>query len=197
LPDLSAIPPPPREVLLRELRARVGELVPGGRVLAEELLGLDSRIDLVLAEPSGRAAIVLVGGDSEGLTLVGRAVAQRAWVEARLPDWLQLAPGLGLRPEAGVRALLLCPGFCAETRAAARALGADALALISWRYIRDGARTALLLQPEEGLERAAGPPRAPAASPRRAASNAPVFRTGLSDADLGLTREELDELERA
>lgn len=195
--DPFAIPPPPREVLLRELRARIGELVSGGRVLAEDLLGLASRIDLVVAEPSGRAALVLVGGDSEGLALVGRAVAQRAWVEARLPDWLQLAPGLGLRPEAGVRALLLCPAFCAETRAAARALGGEALALISWRWIREGARTALLLQPEEGSERAAGPPRAALASPRSAAPHAPVFRTGLSDADLGLSREEREALEGA
>jgi hypothetical protein len=183
--------------MLRELRARVGELVPGGRVLAEALLGLASRIDLVLAEPSGRAALLLLGGDSDGLALLGRAVAQRAWVEARLPDWLQLAPGLGLRPEAGVRALLLCPSFCPETRAAARALGGDAVALISWRWIRDGARTALLLQPEEGLERASSPQRAPEASPRPLPPHAPVFRTGLSDADLGLSREELAELEGA
>ncbi len=186
-------------MLLRELRARIGEVVPGGRVLAEELLGLASRIDLVVAEPSGRVTLLLLGAEGEDLALVGRALAQRAWVEERLPDWLQLAPGLPLRSEAGVRACLLCPSFCAETRAAARALGADALALVSLRGLREGARTALWLAPEEGSRpaRAAAPAPAPRPQPPVLAPAPPLFRTGLSDADLGLSPAELEDLEPA
>jgi hypothetical protein len=197
VPDPAPSPPPAREEQLRELRARIGELVPGGRVLAEDLLGLESRIDLLAAEPSGRAVLVLVAGEADGLALVGRALAQRSWVQARIPDWLQLAPELGLRAEAGVRALLVGPAFCAETRAAARALGDEAVGLACGVWIREGARMALLLRPGEAPPgRPAGARRAPAPAPRPAGPSGPVFRTGLSDADLELSRAELEELGR-
>jgi hypothetical protein len=81
-------------------------------------LGANARIDFVAVEPPGRVVLILVGEDGEDLELIGRALAQRAWVEPRLRDWIQLGPNLGLMPNAGVRAILLCPAFRAETLAA-------------------------------------------------------------------------------
>jgi hypothetical protein len=112
---------------------------------------------------------------------VTRGLAQKAWVEPRLRDWLQLAPHLGVRPEMGVRLLLLCPGFRAESRAAASALAPDAPELILYRCLRNGASVDALLEP---LDNAPAAP-APAAP----------FRTGLTDADLGISPEERREFE--
>ncbi len=94
LPDLSLTAPPARAELLAQLGSRLTELIPGARLLAERVLGADSRIDFIVAEPSGRVILVLVGEEGQDLELIGRGLAQRAWVEARLRDCLQLAPNL-------------------------------------------------------------------------------------------------------
>ena len=187
MPKLVLTPLPPRADLLRQLRPRIDELAPGVRIVAEGLLGAEARIDFVGVETSGRVVLVIVGTNEEDLALVGRALAQRAWVEARLRDWLQLAPGLGMHPESGVRVWLLAPRFGAESLAAARAAGGVALG--TYRCVRNGGvdTDALVEVLEEGSERdapASGPPRAPA-----------LFRTGLSDAELGLTAAERREFD--
>jgi len=187
LPKLAFASLPPRADLLRQLRPRIDELAPGLRIVAENLLGADARIDFVGVETSGRVVLVIVGTDEEDLALVGRALAQRAWVEARLRDWLQLAPNLGVRPESGVRVWLLAPRFGAESLAAARAAGGVALG--SYRCVRNGGLEpdALVEALAEGSELempAFAPPRAPA-----------PFRTGLSDAELGLTVAERREFD--
>jgi hypothetical protein len=194
MPELALCPAPPRAELVRQLRARAGELWPALRVIAEDVLGADATIDWVALEPGGRVVAVLVGESGQDLELVARALAQRAWLEPRIRDWLQLAPRVGLRPEAGVRALLVCPGFRSEAIAAARALGPDVLTLASYRCVRDRSGVSVLLEPIERApeETAAGgaeplPPPGPAPEP---------FRTGLSDLDLGLTAEERHEFER-
>lgn len=182
--ELRLVTPPPRAELLSLLRARLGHAVPGARVVAEDVLGEESRIDLVAVDPTGAAVVVLVGDAGDDLELVGRGIAQRAWVEARLRDWRQLAPGLGLRPEAGVRICLLCRDFRAETRAAARALGAERLTLIRYRCVAGvGGDLAVLL--EHAVFEAAGDASPPGTEPPAA-----TFRTGLTDADLGLTDAE-------
>jgi len=187
LPELALTTSPPRADLLRQLRPRLDELAPGLRIAAENVLGADARIDFVGVEASGRVVLVIVGTDEEDLALVARALAQRAWVEARLRDWLQLAPSLGARPEAGVRVWLLAPRFRGESLAAARAAGGIALA--SYRCVRavSGESDALVEALGEGSE-----PDAQAPGPARA----PVqFRTGLNDAELGLTAAERREFE--
>jgi hypothetical protein len=192
MPEL--VPPPPRAQLLRELRRRLGELVPGLRVAAEALLGAaEVPIDFVGIESGGRVLVVLVGGEGADLELLARAVAERAWVEPRLRDWLQLAPALGIRPEAGARALLLCPRYRPATLEAARALGSDAVWLAQYRCLRhDGGVEALL----EGL---IGPDAGPRPEPAPPAPIRPFpaadFRTGLSDADLGIAPDEAAEFE--
>ena len=179
MPDLAFTAPPPRPELLRQLRLRLGEAAPGLRLVAEGLLGADSPIDFVGIDAEGRTVIVLVGDPGGDLELVTRGLAQKAWVEPRLRDWLQLAPHLALRPELGVRVLLLCPGFRAESRVAVSALAPPELVL--YRCVRNGAGVDALLEPLSSA------PSAPAAV-------AP-FRTGLTDADLGISPEERREFE--
>jgi len=105
---------PPRRELLDLLGARLGNMVPGWQTLAEDLLGSDATIDLLGSDSSGRTVAVLIGEAGEDLELIGRGLAQRAWIVPRVRDWLQLAPSLPLRPEAGVLAVLLCPSFRPE-----------------------------------------------------------------------------------
>ena len=178
---------PPRSELLPLLSARLGE--PGWQPLAQDLLGADAVIDLLGSEPSGRAVIVQVGGAGEDLELIGRALAQRAWVAPRIRDWLQLAPELPLLPEAGVIAVLLCPGFRPEAIAATRALDPATLVLGTYRVFRDGSRLEPLIEPAGAAADLERPP--VAISP---ATPAP-FRTGLTDADLDLTGDEHAEFE--
>lgn len=189
MPELALCDAPPRRELLRLLRASAAELWPALRVIAEDVLGADARIDWVALEPGGRACIALVADDGEDLALVARGLAQRAWLGPRLRDWLQIAPRIGLRPEAGVRALLFCPAFRSEALEAANALGADALSLATYRCIRDGAGVSVLVEPMRG-------PSGSEASAEAALPPLEPFRTGLSDIDLGLSPDERREFER-
>ena len=188
MPELSPCSAPPRRELVRELRARAARLWPALRVIAEDVLGADAVIDWVALEPGGGAVAVLVGEEGRDLELVTRAIAQRAWLAARLRDWLQLAPRIGLRPEAGARAIAVCPGFRPEALAAARSLGPEILTLASYRCLRDASGVSVLLELEAV---------APAATNGSGPAPAPEpFRTGLTDLDLGLTPEETREFER-
>jgi hypothetical protein len=187
LPDLALTSLPPRTDLLRQLRPRIDEIAPGLRVVAEGLLGAETRVDFVGVEASGRVVLVIVGTAEDDLALVARALAQRAWVEARLRDWRQLAPGLGVRPEAGVRVWLLAPRFRTESLAAARAAGGIALA--TYRCVRNGdvgsdALVEAVCEAAEVEPLAAAAGRVPA-----------PFRTGLNDAELGLTADERREFD--
>ena len=167
----------------------MSEIVPTLRVVAEGVLGADSNIDFVGIDPTGRVVLVFIGEEGGDLELVGRAIAQRAWVEPRIRDWLQLAPNLGLRPGAGTRAVLLCPSFRYETEAAAAALGDQALSLVRYRYLQNGGNLEILIEPI-GRDFARG-----STAPRPDHPGAPPFRTGLSHEDLGLTAEEFSEFE--
>jgi hypothetical protein len=188
--ELRLTAAPPRRELLRLLGARLGDVVSGWQPLAEDVLGADARIDLVGADASGCAVAVLVGAAGDDLELIGRGLAQRAWLAPRVRDWVQLAPGLPLDPDAGAQAVLLCPSFRPEAIAAARAAATPPLALAAMRFLRDGAELEVLLERIE----VALPVDRPAAAPRGAASPAP-FRTGLTDEDLALTRDEQAEFE--
>jgi hypothetical protein len=181
LADLSPVPARPRSELLREIRARLPSAVPGTRFVAEGILAEEARIDFVGVSPHGGIELLLVGEEGDDLMLVALGLAQRAWVEARYPDWLQLAPELGLRPGAGVGLVLLCPVFGPESRAAARALGEAAPRLVRYRFIRNGGGLEALLEPLEGR---------PAAAPSSTEPASSGFRTGLTDAMLDLSADE-------
>jgi hypothetical protein len=164
------------------------------RLLAEGLLGADAAIDFVALEPGGNVVLILVGDRGQDLELVGRGLAQRAWVAARLGDWIQLAPNLGLRPDSEVRVLLLCPAFTPETRAAVEAIGAEVMALAIFRCVEDGSGFEVLVE-QLGADEAAAGDSARRPRPTAAPTEPEPFRTGLSDADLGLTPDERREFE--
>ena len=186
LPDLQLIAPPPREELQRLLLPRLPDVVPGMRLLARDLLAAEGRIDFVALEPNGRVVVILVSTDEDDLEQIGQALAHRAWVEPRLQDWLQLAPSLGVRPDRGVGALLLCHTVRPETVAAAASLG-GAIALARYRCVRSEAGVEALVERE-------GVPEPPTPA-REIPSETPPFRTGLSDADLDLTDAERREFD--
>jgi len=182
--DLTPAEPPRRSQLVERLRTRLAEVVPTFRLIAEGVLGADSSIDFVGVEPTGRVVLVLIGKDGDDLELIGRAIAQRAWVEPRIRDWVQLAPNLGVRPGAGARVVLLCPSFCHAAEVAASALGDQAVSLVRYRCLHDKGNLEVLVEPI-----AAGAVRGSSA-PRRDGAGTPAFRTGLRDEDLGLTADE-------
>jgi hypothetical protein len=190
LPELAVCESPPRRDLLRLLRASAAAIWPAQRVIAEDVLGADAKIDWVALEPGGRACAVLVGERGEDLELIARGLAQRSWLAPRLRDWLQLAPRIGLRPEAGARALLFCPEFRGEALAAAGAVGSEVLSLASYRCVRDADGVSVLIEP---IRDAGG---AVDALEARQQQPAEPFRTGLSDLDLGVTPDERREFER-
>jgi hypothetical protein len=189
LAELTLTGPPRRAQLIEGLRARLSDWVPALRLIAEGVLGADSTIDFVGVEPTGRVVLILVGEEGDDLELIGRAVAQRAWVEPRIRDWIQLAPNLGVRPGAGARTIVLCPSFRHETETAAAALGDQTVSLARYRCVQNGGSIQILT---ETITRATpAEPRQPSAD----GSATQPFRTGLSHEDLGLTAEEYSEFE--
>ena len=165
---------------------------PPLRVLAEDVLGADSTIDLVTVDPAGRIVLVLVADDEQGAALLTRGLAQRAWVIPRLRDWLQLGPGLEISGTAPVVVRLLCPSFSPETRAAAETLS-GAIELFVCRPVRNGSETGVLLEPL--LPGPAKPIDGRPTSEPPARSPGSRFRSGLSEDDLALSPDEIREFE--
>ena len=171
---------PPRDEMLRELRVQLLATHPA-------------------VEASGRLVLVVLGDGDRDLELLARGLAQRAWVEPRVGDWLQLAPELGVRPDTGVRLVLIAPRFGGETETAAAALGPDAPELWTYRCVRNGTGVAVLIEAPHPAQTAATasarPDAAPEPAPLPPEEPAGRFRTGLSEADLGLTPAERREFE--
>ncbi len=182
--DLRLTTPPAPEERRRVLRDALGSIVVGWHPLAENVLGADARIDWVGRDGQGRCVIVMVGRGGDDLALVARGLAQRDWVAARIPDWIQLAPHAGMRPDAEVRVVLLAPHFQPAALAAARAVGPGTLRLGLLRFVENGVGVGALI---EALS-----PTGQAESPAREGGG---FRSGLSPADLDLTAEERAEFD--
>jgi len=193
LPEPALCSAPPRAELLRLLRGRLSEPWPALRIVAEDLLAAETPIDWVGVDADGSAVVVLVGEAGRDLELVARALAHRAWLAPRLRGFLQLAQApAGVRPEAPVRALALCPAFGAEAVAAAGAAPGGTLSLGVLRCLRDGAVLHVLLEP---LEPAPPRPAVARAAPESASFAPEPFRTRLTDADLGLADDDRAEPE--
>ena len=172
-------PTPERSALRRELRSRLGQLGVSLQLLAEGVLGEeDEPIDWVAALPDGRAVVGLLAPEAGDGALLARGLGQRAWVQARLPDWQQIAPGLVLRPEARPLLLLVASDFPRAVRIAVREADPDGIRMVryAWRAGRRGTELAL-----EAVEAPPRPiPGEPPAAPPRLAS---TFRSGLSEQD--------------
>lgn len=100
------------------LRETLERVAPSLRPIAQHVLADSIRIDLVALTGDGRVVAVFDARHDE-LSSFTRALGSLAWLEAHLPDWVQIAPDLGIDPTAPPRSLLLAPTFRAETRAAA------------------------------------------------------------------------------
>jgi len=174
LAELRIVPPRAREDLLDAICLRTGDLHASLRILARDVLGAGSTIDLVAADASGQVVLVMVAEADEDLASFTRAIAQRAWVAPRVRDWMQLAPDLGVRPDAPVTVSLLAPSFRPETRVAAGAFGDDAVTLSTYRWIRAGSSDAVLFERHAlGRQTVAKPLHPPAAGATEPAPAAP------------------------
>jgi hypothetical protein len=111
------------------LRAALLRLTPPLESVAEDVLGVVSRIELVARDPDGAVTLVLTAGAGADLARLAEGLAQCAWLAPRLPDWQQLAPHLGLASERGVRLLLASTRFDDRTRAAADSIGHERVSL--------------------------------------------------------------------
>jgi len=187
------VPALPRRELRAALR-RADAFDPPLRMLAEDVLGQDAPIDFVAVDPRGCVVVALIGEEGDDAGLFTQALGQRAWVKARLRDWLQLSPGLEISASAPVRALVLCPYFSPTTRAAADALGPELVELVAYRCIRDGTRGTAVLVERVRARDAREIGRAPATA-EASPEPAPRFRSGLSEDDLGLSPDEVREFE--
>ena len=167
---------PDRAGLLRQLRSRLPKLPDPLEIVAEQILGLESRIDFVAKDQRGQVVLVFLADRGSDLGLLADSLAQRSWMEPRVADWLKLAPQLGLRPELGVRVLLLAPHLDPRTIAAARSVAGLDIELGICRPVRNGAGIEILID----VPGAPPPALVPVAEPIVSR-----FRTGLRAEDFG------------
>jgi hypothetical protein len=164
-----------RTALRRGFAAGVRQLGLALELVAEDVLAdEDEPIDWIAAAPDGRAWLVLLATGAAPPGMLERALVQRAWVEARVPDWRQLAPTLALRAGLAPGVLLVACEWPRGLRVAAREAAGDGVLLASWSG--DVAEPVLAL-----VDESPRPRRRPATPAPRLVS---VFRTGLTDADL-------------
>jgi hypothetical protein len=165
-----------QRALRRAIAPRLGQLGTPLELIAEDVLGEeDGVIDWVAAAPDGRAFVVLVANRTGDAALLQAGLVQRAWVEARIPDWRKLAPTLAVREEPPARVLLIARDFDRATRIAAREAAGAAIVLARWRLAGTTG--------EVDLERVLPECRAARDLPAPARQAASAFRTGLRDAD--------------
>ncbi|MFK7898419.1 MAG: hypothetical protein AB8G23_21480 [Myxococcota bacterium] len=209
--DLEWQGEPDRPSLRRAVRHRLRQFESTIRVVAEGFLAEQSEIDLLAVGAEGELISVRIGRASDAPLVLTRALSDLSWLRARREHLLKLAPGLGLEPSAEPRALLLCPGFSAETMSAAENLPARTISCLSYRCLRVQGQLNVLLAEIGASERDAEPSSREAGGrslsglpePISASRIAPEqdgssrltdppspssFRTGLSEADLGRGR---------
>jgi hypothetical protein len=137
---------PKRPSLRRAVRHQTQNLDRPCRVIAENFLAADSRMDLFCVGNEGELVslrITDVGDDAGGLT---RSLSDLVWLHARTKDLGKLMPDLGIQPSAEARAILLCPDFRPETQAAIEFLPAGSVTLIRYRCYRHRGQLSVLLE---------------------------------------------------
>jgi len=198
LSEIQVTPPHSAAELQAQMRAEVEHLDPAWRVIAEGVLGLEDRIDLLAIDGRGRIVVTLLGlaGEDDRMLLT-RLIAQRAWVMARTGDWAQLAPELELDPEAPVRGVLMAPDFCAQTRASVAQLEELGLELIRYSSLRSRGRPQLVLSPVDIPHPGFSKKETLSPRPGRPKPSGSVFRSGLSEEDLGLANPDVRALDES
>ena len=121
--------------------------------------------------------LVFLADRGSDLGLLADSLAQRSWMEPRVADWVKLAPHLGLRPQLGVRILLLASHLDPRTVAAAKSLEGHVIDLGICRPVANGAGFEILIDLLEAPPPTLVPPVAEPITSR--------FRTGLRAEDLG------------
>jgi hypothetical protein len=180
--DFRLTPLPERVELRRVLREQTPRLDPPLQVLADEVLAEGSTIDLVAVDNRGSIVLILIGEEGDDPALFTCAIAHREWIRARAADWLKLAPSLDLRPDAEPRVLLMCPSFRPETRAAVKSAAGANIELAVLRGVSDGEHSSVLIELLDMPERD---------EPHPQAVERGAFRSGLTEQELGLTAEEM------
>lgn len=170
------------------MRREIERLEPSLRIVAEDVLTVSARIDLVGVDRQRRLIGVAIAETGREGTLLTGALAHRRWLTDHVADWLKIAPDLGADPAAPPRILLVAPGFDGEALAAAAALPEGWIELV--RIVETGAAD----QRWTWLERLPVPaPRRGDGATRRSGRPEdllPPFRSGLTAQDLGLSDEE-------
>jgi hypothetical protein len=179
-------------------------------VIAEGFLAEASAIDLLAVGGEGELISIRIGRGGDDVALLTRSLADLTWLRPRLADFLKLAPSLGLEPSAEPRAMLFCPEFARETRAAVENLPVRSIELATYHCLRQQGQLSVLLETGSPSRLQAGEPAATdrdrvgpisrrdtPARTRPTPSQPPVdlpssagFRTGLTDGDLHLEVDE-------
>jgi hypothetical protein len=206
---------PERPSLRRAIRHRLRRFDPAIRVIAEGFLTETSAIDLLAVGGEGEIISIRIGRRGDDVSLLTHALADLTWLRPRLADFLKLAPGLGLEPSAEPRAMLLCPEFARETRAAVEFFPGRSIELATYHCLRQQGRLSVLLETRspsrpqtsepartetqragpEAQTNASAPPLPRRARPLPIAPSPSGFRTGLTDADLRIEVEEEKKLD--
>ncbi|MDG2334161.1 MAG: hypothetical protein P8Q97_08055 [Myxococcota bacterium] len=193
--EFARIPPGSAKAIRAEAREQLGQLGQGLRVIAEDVMGLTSSIDLLAVDPDGGLVAILIASEpDQEPALLGRGIAHRAWADQRAKDWCTLAPELAIAWDRPARCILLAPDFGEETRLAARTLGSDTVLLVRYLALRAGKETGLLLEPlahlpEPGRAAPSEPTIKPLPrSPTQEMDPLPEFRSKLADRDLRTQR---------
>jgi hypothetical protein len=195
---------PERNSLRRALRHRLRLDVPNLRVIAEDFLTEASPIDLLAVGSSGELVSIRLGEEDEDPRLLTSLLADLQWLSRHAGDLLKLNAELAFEPSAPPRAMLLCPTFAKETRAAVEMLPDGIVELYRYRCLRQQGQLSLMIEackldgstpstrPEAG-QRPSGPNQtAPLFVAHRPSAPAgpSTFRTALTDADLQFEPEE-------
>ena len=198
LSEIRLAPPHSATELQKQIRIEVEHLDPAWRVIAQGVLGLEDRIDLIALDGRGRIVVALLGlaGEDDRMLLT-RLIAQRAWVDARTADWAQLAPELELDPGAHVRGVLMAPDFCAQTRASVAQLDDLGIELIRYTSLRSRGRPQVVLTPVESAGPGFSRSTPPGLRVGRPKPSGAVFRSGLSEEDLGLASRQFRDLDES
>jgi hypothetical protein len=195
---------PEQPILRRAIRHRLKRFDPTIRVIAEGFLAEASAIDLLAVGGEGEMITIRIGRGGDDVALLTQSLADLTWLRPRLADFLKLAPGLGLEPSALPRAMLFCPDFARETRAAVENFPARSVELLSYHCLRQQGQLSVLLESwNSSRESCAARPASDEHPPDRPARPGPTehvhpkpskrpsdppnpsnFRTGLKDADL-------------